>query len=160
MSEKELNIEISKSNVLFQIKKLGFITVKGNFEGIQGNIAFDKTDLENSNFKVSVSPKTVNTGNAKRDEHLLNEDFFKVSEFPKILFHSTSIKKENNMYLAVGKLTMLKETKEISIPFTLENDVLEGAFSLNRKDYGLGSKFPGFFIGNNVEIFIKAKSNS
>jgi len=159
MTQTQSNIDTTTSKVSFQIKKLGLLTVKGTFEGLEGVIAFDENDLQNSTINVSASSKTVNTGNSKRDEHLINEDFFNVSAFPKISFQSSSIKKEKGMYIAVGKLSMLKETKEISIPFTFENDVFDGSFSLNRKDYNLGSKFPGFFIGNSVQIAAEVKVN-
>lgn len=62
--------------------------------------------------------------------------------------------------MANAKRTMLKKTKEISIPIAFENNVLEGAFCLNSKDYDMGSKFPRFFDGNSLQIALKVTVNN
>lgn len=62
-------IDTLESNVSFQTKKLGFITVKGTITDFQGSVQFDEKELGNSNIDLSISPITTNTGNDKRDEH-------------------------------------------------------------------------------------------
>ena len=158
MTLKALEIDTSQSKVSFHIKKLGFLTIKGTLADLQGTIAFDKNDLENSNFDVSVSPITIDTGNIKRDEHLKSNDFFYVKEFPKISFQSTKILKEKNHFLAIGQVAILNTSNEVSIPFSYENSLLKGAFSLNRLDYDLGKKFPTFIVGKTVQISINTKT--
>ena len=80
-------IDTPKSKVSFSIKKLGFLTIKGTLSDLHGSVYFDENNLQNSNFEVSISTLTIDTGNAKRDEHLKSEDFFNVQEFPKISFN-------------------------------------------------------------------------
>lgn len=113
--------------------------------------------MENSKLDVSVGAITIDTGNAKRDEHLKSNDFFYVKEFPKIKFQSTKILKEKDQFLAIGQLTILNKTKEVSIPFSSENKSLKGNFSLNRLDYDLGKKFPTFIVGKTVQISVITK---
>jgi len=141
MTLNALEIDNSHSQVSFQTKKLGFFTIKGTLSDFQGKIIFDKNDLQNSNFDNSVSAVSIDTGNAKRDEHLKSNNFFYVKEFPKISFHSIKILKENNHYSVKGKLTILNTN-----------------FSLNRLDYGVGEKFPGFIVGKTVRILINTKT--
>lgn len=156
MASKKSIIDTSHSKVSFSIKKLGFITIKGAVSDIQGDIVFNENDLESSYFKVSVSTVTIDTGNTKRDEHLKSNDFFYVKEFPIISFQSTSIKKENDHFIAVGELTMLNKTQEIRIPFISQNGALIGNFKINRLDYELGKKFPTYIVGKTVQINIHA----
>lgn len=157
MTSKETAIDTSQSKVSFTIKKLGLITIKGTIFDLQGTIIFKENDLESSNFKVSISPVTIDTGNAKRDEHLKSNDFFYVKEFPQISFQSTSIQKENDHFLADGELTLLNKTKNVRIPFTVKDGTLIGNFNINRLDYQLGKKFPTIIVGKSVQINIHSR---
>lgn len=152
-------IDTLESNVSFQAKKLGFITVKGTITDFQGSVQFDEKELGNSNIDLTISPITINTGNDKRDEHLKSLDFFHVKEFPRISFKSTKILQEKEHFLATGQLTILNSTKEISIPFHHENGFIKGDFSINRSDYKLGDKLPSLIVGNTVKIKINYKIN-
>lgn len=157
MTSIKTAIDTSQSKVSFSIKKLGFLTIKGSIDDLQGNIGFNETDVENTNFNVSISPITIDTGNAKRDEHLKSNDFFYVKEFPKISFQSTAINKEKGQFLAIGDLTILNKTKAVRIPFTFQNGTLIGDFNINRLDFGLGTKFPTIIVGKTAQISINCK---
>lgn len=82
-----------------------------------------------------------------------------MKEFPKISFKSTTIQQEKNHFVAIGKLTILNNTKEVSIPFSHENGYLNGTFSIDRSDYKLGVKLPSFVAANTVQININYKIN-
>ncbi len=153
------SIDTALSRVSFSVKKLGFLTIRGTIADIQGNITFDENDLGNSSFHVSLGSISIDTGNAKRDEHLKSKDFFYVKEFPKISFQSTSIRKEKQDFVVNGKLTLLQQTKDISIPFTYQSGIFKGDFSINRLDYDLGEKFPTIVVGKIVQIIIHSKIN-
>lgn len=157
LNKKILQIDNALSKANFSVKKVGLITVKGSLSDLNGEIIFDKNDLKHSSFDVNLSPITVNTGNTKRDEHLRSEDFFYVKNHPNIQFKSTSIQAVNDAYQVVGNLTILGTTKEISIPFSFENNVFSGSLSINRLDYNLGKKFPTFFVGKTIQISIHCK---
>lgn len=134
------------------------LTVKGSLPDLSGTIRFNPDDLAASLFDISIGTSNIDTDNEKRDEHLRNEDFFHVAEYPKISFKSTSIHKENSSFLVKGNLTILETSKKISIPFDFDSNTFTGQFSLDRSDYGIGKKFPGFFISKNVQISIKCKT--
>lgn len=157
MVSLKTTIDTSQSQVSFHIKKLGFLNIKGSIDDFQGNISFNENDIENSNLNVSISPVTIDTGNAKRDEHLKSKDFFNVKENPKISFQSTKIIKEKEQFLAIGQLTILTKTNEVSIPFSYENGLLKGNFSLHRLNFVFGEKFPTIIVGNKVQININCK---
>jgi polyisoprenoid-binding protein YceI len=154
MTTKLLTVDTENSRVSFKVKKLGILTVEGTITDLTGEVSFDKNALNQANFNVCVGPITIDTGNSKRDEHLKSEDFFFVREHQKICFQSTSIQKANNSYQSIGKLSILGVTNEVSIPFTVREDVFEGQFSINRLDYKLGKKFPTWFVGKSIQIAI------
>jgi polyisoprenoid-binding protein YceI len=160
MATKLKTIDPQKSQVSFEVKKLGLLTIKGTIADLTGEVAFDKDALEQAHFKVDVGTSTIDTGGAKRDEHLKGEDFFHVNDHQKISFQSTSVKKINDSYQATGKLSILGVTKDVSIPFSFSDGVFTGNFTINRLDYKLGKKFPAFFVGNTVQISIKSQLNN
>ena len=157
MAKDKIEIDSPNSTVSFSVKKLGLLTVKGQISDLDGEIEFDKEDLDSSSFNVSIGASTIDTGNQKRDEHLKSKDFFFVKEHPKISFISTSIVEKEGKYQVKGNLTMLETTKEVSIPFTFINKVFSGEFSLNRKDYKLGAKFPALIVAKTIQISINCK---
>ena len=157
MTVQQLQIDNLNSKATFSLKKLGFITVNGTLTNLEGQIKFDAEDLQNSSFDVTVQVKTISTGNVKRDDHLKNEDFFHTEKYPKINFKSSSIKNNNGIFLMSGQLSILETSKEVQIPFTFKNDTFSGEFSINRLDFNLGKKMPGFIIGKNIQIGIECK---
>lgn len=159
MTSKPLTIDKSNSQVLFKVKKLGFLAIKGSMTDFTGEVVFDKSAAE-GHFNVHVSPSTIDTGNEKRDEHLKSKDFFFVSEHPAIQFQSSSIKGNNKSFTVSGSLKILGVSKNVVIPFTFSNGLFEGHFSINRLDFNLGKKFPAFFVGKNVDIEIKCKTQN
>lgn len=88
MAAKLWTMDASNSAVSFQAKKLGVLMVKGTITGFTGEVFFSKERLAKANFNVCLSPSTIETGNAKRNEHLRSKDFFFVNEYPHICFES------------------------------------------------------------------------
>ncbi len=159
MTPKSLTIDNPNSLVTFTVKKLGFLTIEGTLRDFTGEVTFEKDALDQSNFNVSVGASTINTGNEKRDQHLKSKDFFHVNEYPKIHFQGTSIKSDAKGYQTIGQLSILGISQEVSIPFSFQQGVFKGEFSLNRLDYKLGEKFPAFIIGKTIQISINCRIN-
>jgi len=157
MATNVLDIDTQNAEVSFKVKKLGLITIKGSIAGFTGEISFDEGALDKSHFNVCVSPSTINTGNTKRDEHLKSRDFFYVNKHPNICFESTTVRSNAQGHQAVGKLSMLGFSKEISIPFSSDSGSFQGEFGLNRSDFNLGNKFPAFIVGKTIHISISFK---
>ena len=157
MASNVLTIDPHISKISFSVKKLGFLTISGTMADFTGEVSFPKEDLADANFNVCVSPSTIDTGTAKRDEHLKSKDFFFVNEYPKICFQSTYVNSDAGGYKAIGDLTILGVTREVSIPFIFSDDFFVGQFAVNRSDFKLGEKFPAFIVGKTIQITIKCK---
>src|SRR5258708_5401667 len=94
------------SSITFKIKNFG-INTNGSFTGLQGNIKFDINHLDEANFDLSIDASTVNTGIDMRDNHLRNDSYFDVKNYPHIHFVSTKVAPsyKPGILFIFGKLT-------------------------------------------------------
>lgn len=120
---------------------------RGTFGNLSATIDFDKAKLAESKVSASIDVKTVNAGNPKLNNHLLQADFFDAEKFPKITFTSTAItaNASGDAYIAKGTLQMKDSTKVIEFPFTFTEDgaskaTFSGTMTINASDYGVMKK--------------------
>ncbi len=128
--------------VNFKIKNLG-INVKGNFSEINITSYIDQDNLDKNYINANIKVNSLNTGNNKRDEHLLKEDFFDAGKYEEIRFKSANIKKlQDNRYSLTGNLTIKNTTKLISIPLEIIESnsglTITSNFEMNRRDFNIG----------------------
>ena len=142
------------SSVQFTIKNFG-VKVGGSFNGLQGNINFDIKHPTDASFNVGIDANTVNTGTDMRDNHLREDSYFDVKNYPHISFVSTKVtpSTQAGVLIVFGKLTIKNQTRDISFPFTATPSgngyVFKGSFNINRKDFGVGGTS---IISNNLEV--------
>lgn len=140
---KEFVIDNTHSNVGFSIKHMMISNVKGNFNTYSAEIDYDTEKKVFNKLGAKIEAASIDTGIAKRDEHLRSADFFDVEKFKTIEFVMSSVK-ENKVY---GKLTLHGVTKEVVLESKVHGVIkdfqghqrvgftLEG--KINRKDFGL-----------------------
>lgn len=136
--------KIEQATVNFKIKNFGTYA-KGTFSdsSISGN--FDLDDLEHSNLKVIIKVASIDTGIAKRDKHLLEDDYFDGTKYPTIQFSTIKIEKKSpTEYILHGKLAIKNTSRDIKIPLRVEdkNNTLSvtSDFELSRKNFGIGGR--------------------
>ncbi|MCY4402462.1 MAG: YceI family protein [Candidatus Poribacteria bacterium] len=93
-AEKTYNIDAVHSAVFFRAKHLGVTYNYGRFNEFSGNITLDESDISKSKVELVVKTASVDSANAKRDQHLRSPDFFNVKQFPVITFNSTKVSKK------------------------------------------------------------------
>jgi polyisoprenoid-binding protein YceI len=142
-----------ESYVTFEVNST-FGHVDGKIPGIEATIVFSENDLENSSFNATNQPKNLDTDNKKRDKHLRSDDYLDVERFPLIRFVSKKIEKTDQGFSVTGDLTIKETTKEITFPFTFENQgnrgIFKGKFDINRTDYHVGGQ--GKMAGHIIKI--------
>lgn len=154
----------AESKVQFVIKNFG-LKVDGQLKGIKGSISFDPSELNNSNFNVSVNANTINTDNTARDKHLKKADYFHVEQFPLISFASSKITQRTTagQYKVAGNLTIKGTTKPIEFDFTAnptnKGYQFKGAFTINRRDFKVGGSSLPLSDNLTVELDIMANKN-
>ena len=129
---------------------------EGTFTGLTGTVVFDEDDLAGARFDVTVDATTISTGNATKDKHARGDNWFDVERYPKIGFTSTAFAKTTNGYTVTGQLEMRGVKREVTIPFTFEHQVFEGALTVEREDYGIDGPFLiGGTVGDEVAITLR-----
>lgn len=114
----------------------------GEFRGLKGTINFDPADLAGSKFDASIDISSINTGNGMKNTHAKSEKWFDAEKYPVIKFTSSAISKSASGYDAKGTMEMHGVKKEVSIPFTFDNNTFASTFEVNRLDYNVNTAEP------------------
>jgi polyisoprenoid-binding protein YceI len=78
-------LDPTRSSVEFHVRHFyGLMTVKGRFERYEGTL-----DLQSERaVQLNIEADSLDTGNARRDQHLCSADFFAVEDHPDVRFVS------------------------------------------------------------------------
>jgi polyisoprenoid-binding protein YceI len=114
-------IDSARSTIAFKVRHL-LGTAKGTFSKFTGTIVVDREHPEQSSVSVKIATASMDTGIAKRDEHL-REGLFNVEKYPEITFKSRRVKQTGaNSGQIVGDFTMHGVTREITLNVQLASD--------------------------------------
>jgi polyisoprenoid-binding protein YceI len=141
------NVDPSHSSVEFRVKHLGISTVRGSFREFDGTLEIGD-DIASTKATGNLKAASIDTGEAKRDEHLRSPDFFDAEQYPEITFQSTSIEViDADEFHVTGDLTMHGITKPITLhaevtgteedPWGNTRVGLEVQGELSRGDWGM-----------------------
>src|SRR3954451_15592166 len=84
------NLDTTHTDVSFTARHLMVTKVRGRFPLIEGTVTIGENPLDSS-VVATLDAAGVNSGEANRDEHLRNADFFDVEHYPTITFRSTKV---------------------------------------------------------------------
>lgn len=164
----------SHSTIGFKIRHL-ISDTSGRFNDFAGTVTVDPDKPENSVVDATIQTKSIDTANAKRDDHLRNADFFDVAKKPTITFKSKKIVLTGDKAATVtGDLTLNGVTKEVplKVSFLGKGKGMEGqdvtgwsaSTELNRSEFGLtynnvveGSKVLGETVKVEIQVEAHAK---
>lgn len=105
--------------IQFKISHLGFSWLWGRFNEFEGEYVWDPENPENSSVEVTISTASVDSNHERRDDHLRNEDFLTVEEYPQATFKSTGFRHvEGESYVLTGDLSLLGTTRSVDIDVT------------------------------------------
>jgi len=161
------NLDRSHSSIKFSVSHMVVSEADGKFGDFSVNVASDKDDFSDAKIDVTIKTASINTDDAKRDEHLRSGDFFDVANHPTITFKSKSMKKTGNgTYKLSGDFTMRGITKSVTLDVkyggmqkspwgqTVAGFKITG--KINRKEYGVSwSKMldqGGAVVGDEVDL--------
>lgn len=104
------------TTVEFVGRHLMITKVRGRFTDFDGRIVIGDSP-EDSLVEVTIDASSVNSGDAKRDDHLRSPDFLDVERYPKMTFNSTGLRIGGDGGAKVtGDLTV----KDVTRPVTLD----------------------------------------
>lgn len=166
-------LDPAHSEVGFSVRHLMISNVKGKFNKYDGKFVFDEKTGKLSGVEVNIDPKSIDTNDDKRDEHLRSPDFFDTAKYAKITFKGDKVEmKDGKPVKIAGTLTM----RGVSKPVTLDIDY-RGAITdawgnekvgfglngkINRKDWGVSWNKAldkgGVTVGDDVAVNIEAEA--
>jgi polyisoprenoid-binding protein YceI len=164
-------IDKDHSTIEFMVKHMGISNVKGTFKDYDGKIEMDEKSPNKDTASIKIKTSSIETGTAKRDEHLKSPDFFDVAKFPEMSFETTKVSKKGENWTVDGKLTLHGVTKPITLkatfggkttdPYGNERVAFSATGKIDRKDFGLtwnkpmntsAEKVGGMMVGDDVTL--------
>jgi polyisoprenoid-binding protein YceI len=153
------------SEVDFGISHMSVSKVHGRFGQVKATINYNQTDVTKSTVTATIGVDTIDTGVDQRNAHLKSPDFFDVATMPTATFTSASVAKNGDKLTVTGNLSLHGVTKPVVLdvegpttPVTDPKENLHSGFSattkLNRAAFGIGPKFPGAMVGDEVSLEI------
>jgi polyisoprenoid-binding protein YceI len=171
------HVDSEHSTIEFRVAHMVVSKTSGRFMDYTGFIDMDAEAGTVKAIEATIKTASINTNHEKRDAHLRSPDFFDVEKYPAITYTMKSYTQADDVYQAVGDLTLHGVTKEIVLtghfngvakdPWGNTRAGFSGEGKLNRKDFGLVWNKTldngGLVVGNQVYIkldveCIKAKT--
>ncbi len=144
--EKIFTPDTIHSRIGFSARTL--FEVEGNFGKYTTDISGDPDTLENAKVRVEIEVASINTENKTRDRHLESPEFFDAAKYPRIVFTSSKVWKQNAQVMVEGTLDMHGVKKDVTLAFEpafgkngagADTWSYEGSLKINRNDWGVGS---------------------
>ncbi len=156
-------LDADHSMAYFKIGHLGLTKIIGRFNTLAGTLTLNDANSMLTAADVTIQATSVDTGVARRDNHLRTADFFNVAQFPTLKFHVTNVASIDATHLELtGDFTLHGVTKPITVQATqlgLGADSqgnkhlgAEGSFTFKRSDFGM-TVMQGA-VGDEVEVFL------
>lgn len=155
-------LDASHTSVIFSIQHLGISKTYGTFRKVSGKFTLDAAKPAAGSFEVTLDVASIDTNDAKRDEHLKAADFFNAKQFPEITFKATKVEQTADELKLTGDFTMHGVTKKITLPLKKGGEAKDpfgntrvgysGELNLKRSDYGMKTMVGP--IGDEVSIDI------
>jgi polyisoprenoid-binding protein YceI len=146
-------LDAARSEIGLKSKSIwGLLPVNGVFREVSGtgtvSAAGDVTGT------ITVTARSIDTKNKKRDEHLRSADFFDVANTPDITFAVEQVTPSAEGVTVSGALTVRDRTRPVSFAARVSGDeaqvVLDGETEVNRADFGLTWNQLGMTSMNNT----------
>lgn len=160
------NVDLDHSTVEFRVAHMVVSKTTGRFTDYNGFIEMDPETMTVKTIEAEFRTASVNTNHQKRDTHLRGPDFFNVEKYPTMTYRLKSYRKAGDDYQAVGELTLLGVTKEVTLAGKFNGvtkdpwgNIRAGFMAegkINRKDFGMNWDKTldngGLVVGNEVQI--------
>lgn len=165
-------IDTSHSSVEFVARHLGLSKVRGHFTDFSGDIQIAENP-EQSSVEVDVDVASVESADARRDEHLRSPDFFHVEQHPSMSFKSTNVTPvDDGTWQVGGLLTIRGVTRPVVLetefegaentPFGDQRIGFSASTEINREDWDLGwnavLESGGLLVGKKIKIDLNVEA--
>ena len=137
-SSNQWDIDAAHTGAHFSVRHLMVSNVRGEIHVSSGSLTYDPAKPEAAKLEVTLDAKSIDTREAKRDEHLRSADFFDVEKFPTITFKSKSVKKNGKALAVTGEshrsTASAKRSFSRSTKFTVRRKIRGAGINLHRRE--------------------------
>ena len=164
-------IDPSHSNVGFSVRHLGLSKVRGRFTSFSGTIEIADEPTASS-VAVEIESGSIDTRDAKRDEHLRSADFFDAEQYPNLTYRSTSVTQQGNEWVVQGELTINAVTRQVPLhvafdgsgadPWGGQRIAFTATTEIDREAFGLTwnqtLETGGLLVGKKIAVEIEVQA--
>ena len=157
------------TRVAFLISHAGFSRAIGTFSGSHGTLDFDPDDWTGAKLDVVIPISTLNLGDDKWRDKILDATFFDAKKFPEAHFVATKIEKTGDTSAKItGDLTLHGVTRPVTLdaalnalkrhPLTLRKTAgFSATATLSRKDFGIDAWKS--VVADQVQLIIEVEAS-
>ncbi|CND72446.1 YceI protein [Mycobacterium tuberculosis] len=166
------------SNVGFTVRHLMVSKVRGRFGTFDGTVVTGEDPLDSS-VNATIDLASIDTGIAKRDEHVRSAEYLDVAKYPTMTYRSTGVRRDGDDFVLDGDLTLRGLTRPVPLKLEIggfgpdpfrEDDPFKGARAgftatggISRLEFGVGdsAKVPGgsgLGLGEKIEIILEIQA--
>lgn len=165
---REYQLDPVHSRIVFFVQHAGFSRAIGTFSGIHGSLRFDPEDVAGSQVEAIFPIATLDLGDAKWRERVLDPTFFDARRFPEARFISTAIEAGADGDLRIrGMLELHGVKREVVLearlnrldrhPLTLRGTAgFSARAMLDRAEFGMDRRKK--LVGDEVEVLIEIEA--
>ena len=157
-------------SIAFEVSHAGYAQQFGMFLNAEGEFVYDEEADELHSGEVTIQSDSVFTNHEERDNHVRDDDFLHVEEYPKMHFRATDYDpKAGTLY---GEFTLLGTTRDIELDITInrieEYPIGGGILSsppyvlgaslrgtIKRSEYGMTYALEDELVGDEVDIILE-----
>ena len=166
LAQSTWKADSAHSEVDFTIRHLSISNVHGRFGNVQATLNYNDTDVTKSTVTATVDVSSLNTGEPARDTHVKSADFFDAEHFGTASFQSTKVEKTSGGLRITGNFTLHGVTKPVVLDVTTSAPIespmdhklhagFEATTTIQRTDFGIGTKFPDAIVSDAVKLTIE-----
>ena len=173
MSIERWEIDSSRSRIHFAVRHLVFSKARGHLSRWSGSVMVPNGDFSRATVDVVIDPSSIDTGVARRDEHLRSADYLDVKRYPHIAFTARRVVAEPDGRLRVGgALTIRSVTRDVTLAvepggstrdsWGLERARFSAVTAIDRRDFGFTGNLAldsgGVVIGARIDVEIEVEA--
>lgn len=171
---REFVIDPEHFGIAFRARHIGYADTLGLFLKASGRFVYDEATRTLHSGRVVVDTASVFTNHTRRDQHLRNDDFLDVEEFPEAVFEAKELTlAEDGKGTLQGSLTLLGQTRPVTLAVSLNKAAtypfpiglarytlgISASTTLKRSDWGMDYAVANGLVGDEVHLTLEIEAN-
>ncbi|MGF1527753.1 MAG: YceI family protein [Candidatus Competibacterales bacterium] len=154
----------------FSVRHLGYSTTIGRFNKTEGTLTMDR-EAGTGSLEVVIDATSLDTGNRRRDNHVLGKDFLHTEEYPTITYRADDVTyhgEAKDRATVRGELTLLGVTLPVTLnvtqircgqhPFNGKPFCgFDAEATIKRSDFGMTYGLPTA-VGDEIQIMLSSEA--